>query len=79
MGGAVQAVKKVVSGDKPKAAPAPAATPIAEPVKRATRGETVAAKQQQAAFRARRGSGASLISYSRTLGGQSALQGEDIA
>lgn len=73
------AVKKMVGGDKPKVDRAPTATPTAEPTKRATRGETVAAKQQQAAFRARRGSGSSLISYSRTLGGQSSLQGEDVS
>ena len=79
MGGAVKSVAKAVGiADKPKPTPTVAA-PAAEVAKQVTRGETVAAKQQQAAFRARRGSGASLLSYNRTLGGQSTLEGEDIA
>ncbi len=69
MGGVV---KKVVGGgDKPKPAPTPA--PVVTP-----RGDT-GAQQRQAQLRAaRRGSGRSLLSYSRTLGEQSVLQGEDM-
>jgi len=73
MGGVV---KKVVGGGS-KPAPAPAPTPAPEAPK-ATPAQTDAARRQQAAFRARRGSGSSLLSYERTLGSQSALQGEDI-
>ena len=72
MGGVV---KKVVGGgDKPKPAPTPAPeAPVATP-----RGDT-GAQQRQAQLRAaRRGSGRSLLSYSRTLGDQSVLQGEDM-
>lgn len=76
MGGAVKSVAKVVTGGGDKPAPAPAPTPVEAP--RATRGETQSARERLAAFRARRGSGASLLSYNRTLGSQSGLQGEDI-
>lgn len=79
MGGAVKSVAKAVGiADKPKPAPAPTPTPAVEAPK-ATKAQTEAALQRQAAFRARRGSGASLIGYGRTLGDQSPLQGEDIA
>lgn len=78
MGGAVKSVAKAVGiADKPKPAPAPTPTPAVEAPK-ATKAQTEAALQRQAAFRARRGSGASLIGYGRTLGDQSPLQGEDI-
>ena len=77
MGGAVKSVAKVVTGGGDKPAPAPAPTPTPE-APRATRGETQSARERLAAFRARRGSGASLLSYNRTLGSQSGLQGEDI-
>jgi hypothetical protein len=61
-----QPVQKLVEATKPEA---PKATPAV----------TGDAKARQAALRAaRRGSGRSLLSYSRTLGEQSALQGEDI-
>ena len=73
MGGAV---KKIVGGDKP--APAPTPAPAAPEAPKATKAETRAARERQAAFRARRGSGASLLGYGRTLGGQSPLEGEDI-
>lgn len=78
MGGAVKSVAKAVTGGGDKPAPAPAPTPAAEPIK-ATKAETQAARERMAAFRARRGSGASLLGYGRTLGGQSPLEGEDIA
>ena len=73
MGGVV---KKVIDGSKPVPVrdPAPAAP---EPVK-ATKAQTDTALQRQAQMRARRGSGASLLAYGRTLGGQSPLEGEDI-
>lgn len=74
MGGVV----KAVTGGSSKPAAVQVAEKVTEPAKKATRAETTAAQQQQAAFRARRGSGASLISYDRTLGGQSTLQGEDM-
>ena len=78
MGGAVKTVAKAVGiADKPKPAPAPKPTPAVEAPK-ATKAQTEAALQRQAAFRARRGSGASLLGYGRTLGGQSPLEGEDI-
>ena len=77
MGGAVKSVAKAVTGGGDKPAPAPAPTPVAEPVP-ASKAETQAARERMAAFRARRGSGASLMSYGRTLGSQSPLQGEDI-
>ena len=78
MGGAVKSVAKAVGiADKPKPAPAPTPTPAVEAPK-ATKAQTEAALQRQAAFRARRGSGASLIGYGRTLGSQSPLEGEDI-
>lgn len=73
MGGVV---KKVVGGDKP--APAPTPAPAAPEAPKATKAETRAARERQAAFRARRGSGASLLGYGRTLGSQSPLEGEDI-
>lgn len=78
MGGAVKSVAKAVTGggSKPAPAPAPAPTPVEAP--KASRADTRAALERQAAFRARRGSGASLIGYGRTLGGQSPLEGEDI-
>lgn len=81
MGGAVKSVAKAVGiADKPKPAPAPTPTPTpAVEAPKATKAQTEAALQRQAAFRARRGSGASLIGYGRTLGDQSPLQGEDIA
>lgn len=74
MGGAV---KKIVGGGS-KPAPAPAPTPAPEAPK-ATERMTADAQQRQASLRAaRRGSGRSLLSYSRTLGEQSPLQGEDM-
>ena len=75
MGGAV---KKIVGGDKPAPAPAPTPAPAAPEAPKATKAETQSARERLAAFRARRGSGASLIGYGRTLGGQSPLEGEDI-
>jgi hypothetical protein len=74
MGGVV----KAVTGGGSKPAPAPTPAPAAPEPVRATKAETQSARERQAAFRARRGSGASLMSYDRTLGGQSSLQGEDM-
>ena len=74
MGGVV----KAVTGGGSKSAPAPAPEPKPEAPK-ATPAMTGDAQARQAALRAaRRGAGRSLLSYSRTLGEQSALQGEDI-
>jgi hypothetical protein len=79
MGGAVKSVAKVVTGGGGSApAPAPSAAPSAAPAKQATVAETSAAKERQAAFNARRGRGASLLSYERTLGSRSKLIGEDM-
>lgn len=79
MGGAVKSVAKVVTGGGGGSAPAPAPAPTpAAPAQQATRAETTAAQERQAAFRARRGRGASLLSYERTLGSRSPLIGEDM-
>jgi hypothetical protein len=74
MGGVV----KLATGGKKKSIADIAPEPQKQTKQTVTKAETQAARERQAAFRARRGSGASLLGYGRTLGSQSPLEGEDI-